>query len=80
MNLREWLDQPGNTQTKLAEKIGVTQGLVSQWLNWLEGRTDNACRLLAERAIEIELATEGAVTRQELRPDLFGDKPVAAQP
>lgn len=26
----------------------------------------------AERAVEIERVTKGAVTRQELRPDLFG--------
>lgn len=50
--------------TKLAQKIGVTLMSVS---HWRAGR--NA--ISAERAKQIELATNGAVTRHELRPDIF---------
>lgn len=58
------------SQTALAEAIGVSQGLVWQWCN---GRL----RVPAERCAGIERATEGKVTRQMLRPDLF-EKPEAA--
>lgn len=79
MTLREWLELPGNTQRKLAERIGVTQSAVSQWLQWLDGGLhDNASRITGERALEIEQATDGAVTRAELRPDLFGEPSKAA--
>ncbi|MBN6743555.1 helix-turn-helix domain-containing protein [Acidithiobacillus sp. MC2.1] len=43
----------------------MTPGLVSQWIT---GRTV----ITAERAAQIELSTNGAVTRAELRPDIFG--------
>jgi len=54
-------------QTALANAIGgkCRQGHVWKWLN--------RCKSLpAERAIQIERATNGRVTRHELRPDLFG--------
>jgi DNA-binding transcriptional regulator YdaS (Cro superfamily) len=54
-------------QSALAKRMGgpVKQGHVWKWL-----RMD---RIPAERAIAIERATDGRVTRQELRPDLFGE-------
>lgn len=69
MDLKTYLDQPGQTQEKLAEKIRnlgypCTQGTVSQW--YLGDLT-----ITAERAVQIEKATEGAIQRHELRPDLF---------
>jgi len=64
MKLKVYLKQH-DTQVGLAEKLGVTQGLVHQWLRGLT-------RITAERAIEIERATGGKVTREELRPDVFG--------
>jgi DNA-binding transcriptional regulator YdaS (Cro superfamily) len=63
MDLKTYLQQ--TTQTDLAHRLGVTQGLVHQWVT---GKT----RITAERAVEIEKATGGQVTRQELRPELFG--------
>jgi DNA-binding transcriptional regulator YdaS (Cro superfamily) len=42
----------------------ATQGLVSQW-----ERGDVV--ITAERAVEIERATGGQITRSELRPDLW---------
>ena len=52
------------TQTSLAGRMGVTQGLVWQWI---EGVT----RITAERAIQIERVTGGQVGKHELRPDVF---------
>lgn len=46
----------------------ATQGLVSQWE---KGTT----AIRAERAIQIDLATGGAVSRFELLPAVFGPKP-----
>lgn len=48
--------------------LGVSQGLVWQWLN---GKT----RITAERALDIEQKTSGSVSRYELRPDVFGSSP-----
>lgn len=64
MHLVEYLKQPGVTQKALAERLGVSQGLISQWVNGSQV-------IMAERAKAIEEATAGAVTRHELRPDLF---------
>lgn len=54
----------GGSQASLARKLGVTPGLVSHWYN---GRVT----LLPEWALRIERATEGAVRRDELLPELF---------
>lgn len=45
--------------------LGVSQSLVTHWLNGRKAIT-------AERALQIEQATGGAVKRAELRPDLWG--------
>ncbi|WP_367345715.1 YdaS family helix-turn-helix protein [Stenotrophomonas bentonitica] len=50
----------------------ATQGLVSQWE---KGTT----AIRAERAIQIDLATEGAVSRCELLPAVFGMMPVQSE-
>lgn len=50
-------------QTALAKLMGVKQGHVWKWLRMEQ--------IPAERAIQMELATNGRVTRQELRPDLW---------
>lgn len=77
MDLKTYLDQPGHTQAALAEAIaktpgpkGCTQGLVSQW-------SLGHLRVTAERAVQIEEATDGAITRHELRPDLYPKPPAA---
>lgn len=51
----------------------ATQGLVSQWE---KGTT----AIKAERAIQIDLATGGAVSRFELLPAVFGPKPAQDAP
>ena len=60
MKLDSYLQQV--KQTDLAEKLGISQGLVSMW-------SSGARPVPIERCVEIERATDGKVTRQELRPD-----------
>lgn len=62
MNLSDYLQT--TTQAAFAKQLGVSQGLVSQWIR---GRT----AITAKRAIEIEDATNGAVSRFELLPEIF---------
>jgi len=61
------IDEAGGL-TELARKINVETPQVI--VNWR-----NRGRVPAERCIDIEAATEGKVTRYELRPDVFGDPP-----
>jgi DNA-binding transcriptional regulator YdaS (Cro superfamily) len=63
MNLHDYLTT--TTQQELADRLGVTQGIISQWVL---GRVP----VPPERAAAIERATQGEVTRVELRPDVFG--------
>lgn len=58
------------SQQVLAGRIGVTQAFISQWVT---GRRP----VPAERCVAVERATDEKVTRYELRPDVFGDQPVA---
>ena len=58
-------------QSALARKLGLKQANVWHWLNRAE-------HVPAEQAIAIEAATGGAVTRAELRPDLFAASDAAA--
>jgi DNA-binding transcriptional regulator YdaS (Cro superfamily) len=53
------------SQEALAERLGVSQAAVSYWLT-------QAKAVPAERAVQIEAVTDGAVSRKELRPDLWG--------
>ena len=53
-------------QAALARAVGVKQQHVWNWLN-------RDRRVPAERCADIERATNGAVTRAELRPDVFGE-------
>jgi DNA-binding transcriptional regulator YdaS (Cro superfamily) len=56
--------------SKLASLIGVRQNVISNW------RTRG--QVPAEHCLSIEQAVHGQVTRYELRPDVFGDPPQAA--
>lgn len=64
MQLSEYLKSEKVSQKELARRVGVTQGMVWQWLN--ERR-----RISAERVIDIEIATNGRVQRHDLRPDIY---------
>jgi DNA-binding transcriptional regulator YdaS (Cro superfamily) len=59
------LTNAGITRAELAQRVGVTPGLVSHWIS-------GYVRISAERALQIEQATDGAIPRHLLRPDLFG--------
>ena len=63
--LYEKLFEKFATQTGIAKAIGVSQTTVSYWVNGVE-------RPSAKSAIAIERATNGAVTRAEIRADIFG--------
>ncbi|MDD3759789.1 MAG: YdaS family helix-turn-helix protein [Acidithiobacillus sp.] len=62
MNLKDYCQL--HTQAKLARALRITPGMVYQWLS---GRR----KIGANTAIRIEQATQGAVPRWELRPDLW---------
>jgi len=62
MDLKTYLET--TTQTKMAARLGVSQGLIHQWLKGIT-------RITAERCVQIEGVTNGAVRRHELRPDIF---------
>lgn len=57
------------SQQAFADALGVHQTFVSRMV--VTGRVP------AERCRQIEEVTGGAVTRYELRPDVFGDNKVA---
>jgi len=52
------------TQQKLADALGIKSPSITEW---------HQRKVPAERCLAIEHATGGAVTRQELRPDIFGE-------
>lgn len=56
------------SQAKLAADMGCSQ----QYISWLLKEAD---QISAEQSIACERATDGQVTRWDLRPDLFGPKP-----
>lgn len=62
--LAAYLEEKEITQTAFAEKLGVSQGAVWQWLN---GVTE----ISPKRARQIEKVTRGAVRAVDLRPDIF---------
>ena len=70
--LQKAIDFAGS-QAKLAEKIGVNQQLVSYWLHGAVNGVPPRFALL------IEKATDGAVKRAELRPDIWDDEPETEQ-
>jgi DNA-binding transcriptional regulator YdaS (Cro superfamily) len=57
------------TQAEFGRQLGVTQQQVQ---HWIAGRQQpNARHVLA-----IEKMTKRKITRYELRPDVFGEKPI----
>ncbi|MFS2007946.1 transcriptional regulator [Duganella sp. CT11-25] len=59
-------------RTALANLVGVTPQAVQQWVK--RGLAP------AKRCLRIEAVLDSAVTRFDLRPDLFGAAPEAAPP
>jgi DNA-binding transcriptional regulator YdaS (Cro superfamily) len=58
------VEQKGS-QAKLATAAGCSQQLISQLLKGEVGVT-------AETALKIDAATNGTVSKHDLRPDIFG--------
>jgi DNA-binding transcriptional regulator YdaS (Cro superfamily) len=54
---------------ELARRCGVSYQAVRKW---------ERGRVPAERCLDIEKATDGRVTRHDLRPELFGPPPSKA--
>lgn len=69
--LEKAIDLAGG-QSALAGKINRAQGHIYYWLH----KSKNGCP--PDVAIEIEIALSGAITRYELRPDIFGRAPEEA--
>ena len=65
--IRKAVDTLGG-QPALAKALGVTPGAVGHWCVGYRPVPPKRC-------IPIEKATEGAVTRYDLRPDVFGKGP-----
>jgi DNA-binding transcriptional regulator YdaS (Cro superfamily) len=61
MKLSDYLAARELSQQQFAEKLGVSQGMVHQWI---AGRTPVA----AQKAVLIEQTTGGEVTRKDLHP------------
>ena len=61
MNLTTYLEESGKANT-LAKAIGVSPVMISLWKT-------GARPIPIERCPDIERATEGAVSRRDLRPD-----------
>lgn len=55
-------------QKKLAEKLDVSKQAITKWRK----------KIPAERVLKIEAATNGVVSRHELRPDLYPEEISAA--
>lgn len=64
MTLQEYIEAGNATQKRIAELVGVTPGRVSHWI------CGNP--VPAKHCVAIEQATEGRVTRYDLRQDIFG--------
>lgn len=62
MNLKSYFDSERLAAKKLAEALGVSPSYLSQMS---KGTTP----ISPERAVKIEQATDGAVTRRDLFPD-----------
>jgi DNA-binding transcriptional regulator YdaS (Cro superfamily) len=67
MELADYLEKHDVSQKKFAGLVGVTQSMVSQWINGVRP-------IAAEKVIPIEGATKGRVSRHELRPDIYPRK------
>lgn len=62
------IDAAGGSQSELARRIGCSAVFAHQMLHGLRSVPARLC-------LPIEQATNGAVTRYELRPDVFGPAP-----
>lgn len=62
MKLADYTSQERGGQTLLAKALGIPPQLMYQWVREVRP-------VPIERCVDIERATNGAVTRRDLRPD-----------
>lgn len=62
MKFTEWVQEQRGRSLAIAQAIGVTPPVVSDWVTGKKG-------IPLDRCTAIERATDGAVTRKDLRPD-----------
>ena len=63
MDLKKYLEKAGRgSASELAERLDISLSYLSQLIS-------GASSLSPERCVEIELATNGEVTRKDLRPE-----------
>jgi DNA-binding transcriptional regulator YdaS (Cro superfamily) len=60
--IRKAIEAAGGRSADLAKLLGISPSAISQW-----------ARVPYRRALQIEARTQGRVTRQELRPEVFGE-------
>lgn len=65
------------SQKALADALAIRSPSISEWRAKIQ--RGNAHAVPPARCISIERATSGAVTRYELRPDVFGPEPAPLQ-
>lgn len=70
MKLKTYLARERIKQAKFAKTLGVSPGAVWQWINGYTIDPSNVLR--------VEKATDGKVTRHDLRPDLWPKENTAA--
>lgn len=63
MKLKNWTDEERGRQAQLAREIAVSLPTMTRWTNEQD-------KIPEDRARQIERATGGAVTCEEMRPDL----------
>lgn len=74
MKLNDWVNEVRGRSLAIAQAVGVTPPVVSDWVTAKKA-------VPVERCVGIERATQGAVTRRDLRPDDWQDIwPELAQP
>lgn len=66
MTLLEFIRTPGNAAARLAADVEIAQAYVYQIAHGVRPASP-------ERAVQIERATSGQVTRRDLRPTDWGD-------
>lgn len=64
MDIKTYLEKTGLSQEQFGKLVGVSQGLVWQWI---EGRTG----ITLERVRQIVDATNGEITAHDLMPKTF---------
>lgn len=64
MDIPQYLRKEGLTQTEFARRLGVSSAAVSQWVN-------KARKISPRKAKLIEEATDGAIKRGDLLPEVF---------